>query len=82
MARASMSSSGAYGSTGYTCNLCGAFVGFNTTHYCSGYAPSNPGVPASTVYITTPVDLKPLLDKLDELIKSIETLADLVANSD
>jgi hypothetical protein len=57
--------------TGYTCPSCGVYVYYGNYHSCV------PKVISYPVYIypqSTPVDLTPLLEKLDELTEEIKKL--------
>jgi hypothetical protein len=55
--------------TGYTCPGCGAWVYYGNYHNC--YPKTVISYP---VYIQQPVDLTPLLEKLDELTEEIKKL--------
>ena len=66
---------------GYQCSGCGTWVANGTYHQCFNktYPATSPTYPTYTpttqyVYVTQPIDFKPLLDKLDEVLKALEKI--------
>lgn len=70
----SHTSTGGMTGNGYTCGTCGTWVPYGTyQHHCYG--------PTPTVYYTLPpVNNQPLIDAINELVKEVKKLQDIIAD--